>query len=322
MSTTTSRTANPPDPVESPSRGWFPSWRSASAGRGSAEETDNDEPDRTFKDWVRLQRMRVFIVVLILIFVAAVLAPLIIVRIDSGRVGVRYWLFGGGTETDRIYQEGVQFIFPWDTMHLYNVRVQEIPHEVDLLTKNGLAVKFFLSIRYRPERELAGVLHKTVGPEYVDTIVRPQVTEVLRRNVGKMSAEELYTTKRAVLEEMFAEAIENLAQNYVVVDFIGIKTVELPKDVQLSIEDKIRQQHIAEAYEFRLLQAQKEAQRLSIEAGGIQTFNETVAQSLSADVLRWQGVRATEELAKSNNSKVIVIGNGDQGLPVILGAGK
>ena len=266
--------------------------------------------------------MRVFIALLIFIFVCAAFAPLIVIRIASGEVGVRYWLFGGGTQTDRIYEEGIHFIFPWDTMHKYNARVQEIPHEVDLLTRNGLSVQFFLTIRYRPERDLAGVLHKSVGPDYVNMVVRPQVTEVLRRNVGKMSAEELYTTQRAMLEEMFAEAIENLARSYVVVDFIGIRTVELPEHVRESIQEKIRQKHIAEAYEFRLLQAQKEAQRLSIEAGGIQTFNDTVAESLSPEVLKWQGVRATEELAKSSNSKMIVIGNGDQGLPVILGAGK
>ena len=274
------------------------------------------------KDWLRRQRMRFFIVMLLALFIVAALAPLIVYRIGAGEVGVRYWLFAGGTQTDRVYNEGIHLIFPWDTMYKYNARIREIQHEVQLLTRNGLSLTFFLSIRYKPERELAGVLHKAVGPDYVNAVVLPEITSVLRRNIGRMTAEDVYSTKRAVLETMFSEAIEKLAQSYVIVDFIGIRTIEIPEQVKESIQDKIRQQHIAAAYEYRLLQAQKEAQRLEIEAGGIKRFNDTVAESLSEDVLRWRGVLATEELAKSSNSKVVVIGNGDQGLPVILGAAK
>ncbi|QDT12906.1 prohibitin family protein [Planctomycetes bacterium K23_9] len=272
--------------------------------------------------WFRRTRTNFSIVAILIVVLVAAISPLVFKRVEAGEVGVRYWLFGGGTQTDRVYEEGLHIILPCDTLFRYNARVSEIEHNVDLLTSNGLAVKFFLSIRYRPERELAGVLHKTIGPDYVEAIVLPEVTSVMRRNIGRMTAEDLYTTKHAVLETMFSEAIEKLAQSYVIVDFIGIRTIELPPQVKDSIEEKIRQQHIAAAYEYRLLQAQKEAQRLEIEAGGIKNFNETIAESITEDVLRWKGVQATSEIATSSNSKVVVIGNGDQGLPVILGAGK
>jgi len=272
--------------------------------------------------WFRRTRTNFFIIAILIVVLVAAISPLVFRRVEAGEVGVRYWLFGGGTQTDRVYEEGMHIILPCDTMYLYNARVSEIEHNVDLLTRNGLSVKFFLSIRHRPERDLAGVLHKTVGPDYVNAVVLPEVTSVMRRNIGRMTAEDLYTTKHAVLETMFSEAIEKLAQSYVIVDFIGIRTIELPPQVKDSIEEKIRQQHIAAAYEYRLLQAQKEAQRLEIEAGGIKNFNETIAESITEDVLRWKGVQATSEIATSNNSKVVVIGNGDQGLPVILGAGK
>lgn len=274
------------------------------------------------REWARRLRARIIIVLVILLLVLVALAPLIIVRLEAGELGVRYKLLGGGTEIDYVYQEGVHVIYPWDTMFHYNARVQEIESTVDLLTRNGLPLTFLLTIRYRPEREMLGVLHKEVGPDYARIIVLPQITTVLRQNIGRMTAEDVYTTQRAVLEQMFSEAIEGLAQNYVVVDFIGIRTVTFPKLVQTAIEEKIRERHMADAYEFKLDREQKEARRKGIEAEGFKTFNATVAESLSEEILRWQGILATQAIAESTNSKVIVIGNGDQGLPVILGAGK
>ena len=72
-------------------------------------------------------------------------------------------------------------------------------------------------------------------------------------------------------------------------------------------------------YEFRLEKAQKEADRLRIEAAGIRDFEEIISKGLSDKLLKWKGIEATKEIAKSNNSKVVIVGGGEGGLPIILG---
>jgi len=275
--------------------------------------------EKRLRRWVRRNRPSLLITLLITLFVTIYFWPYIFIRIKSGEGGVHYKLFAGGTVIDRVYGEGMQVIFPWDTMHVYNVRVQEREHNVELLSESGLKLQFLLSIRYHPEYDMLGVLHQRVGPEYVENIVIPQVVSVLRTHVGQHSAEEVVTTQRAILERVFTSAIEQVAQRYITIDQVIIRTITLPPPVQKAIEDKIEQKHVAEAHEFRLLKEQKEAKRRLIEAEGYKTYNETIAESLTEDILKWKGIEATREIATSENGKIIVIGNGDKGLPIILG---
>ena len=274
------------------------------------------------KRWERRHRPALILSGLVLLFSICYFWLSIAICIRSGEAGVLYRLFGGGTVTDRVYGEGLHLIFPWNEMHVYKVRVQEQQHTVELLTKHGMKMKFRLSIRYHPEYDLLGVLHKRVGPEYVTKIVIPVVVSVLRTHVGQFSAEEVYTTKRSILERIFLEAVEQVTLNYVTINGVIIRSIDLPPRILKAVEAKIEQQHIAEAYDYRLQKEQKEAKRKEIEAGGFKIYNETISQSLNQDILKWKGIQATRELAVSPNTKVIVIGNGPEGLPIILGAEK
>lgn len=259
---------------------------------------------------------------LVFLFLLAYFWPHIFIRIKSGELGVKYRLFAGGTVTNPPYDEGVHWVFPWDQMFIYNVRIQEAEHTVDLLDESGLTLRFLLSIRYHPERDMVGFLHKQVGPDYVQRIVIPQVVGVLRTHVGQLSAEEVFTSQPNVLDQVFSEAIAELTKNYITVNDVIIRTIELPPAIKKAVEDKNEQRHIAEAYEFRILKEQKEAKRKEIEAEGYARYNSIIAETLSAEMLKWSGIQATHEIAASNNSKVIVIGNGENGLPIILGADK
>ena len=60
------------------------------------------------------------------------------------------------------------------------------------------------------------------------------------------------------------------------------------------------------------------AERKRIEAQGIADFQRIVASGISPQLLEWKGIEATEKLAQSQNTKVIVIGAGKDGLPLIL----
>ncbi len=234
--------------------------------------------------------------------------------------GVRFWRFYG-TEIDRIYGEGVHVIPPWDRMEIYNARAQMIDHTTVVLTSSGLAVTFNLSIRYRPDYAMLGLLHQKIGKDYLKTVVIPEVEAVLRTQVGHFAAEEIYTTKRGILERIFFEAIAQAQEQYVQIEDVMIRSIELPDSIRIAIEAKTEKKQVAEAYRYVLLKAQGEAKRREIEAKGQSGYNDIISKSLTPDLLRWKGIEATMELSQSANAKVIVIGNGDKNLPVIMGVG-
>ena len=230
-----------------------------------------------------------------------------------------YRLFLGGTSTDRVYGEGIHILWPWDRMYIYNTRIQTTLHEFTVLTNKGLPITLKLAIRYHPEYEMVGLLHKNVGPNYVNAIVVPQIESVMRRNIGRQNPEDIYTNKEGILTNIVASAIEETGQKFVYIDDIVIRAVELPPDIADAIEVKLVYQQRFEAYEFRLEEERQEAERKRIEAEGIRDYQATVRETLNDDLIRWQGVQATVELAGSNNAKMVIIGAGENGLPVILG---
>jgi len=258
--------------------------------------------------------MAVLITVLLIITIIFLfLFDRIVLFIGPGETGVLYRTFFGGTVTTRVYPEGIQFIWPWDKMYIYNARVQETPHEFDVLTENGLKVHLDLSIRYRPEYKLIGVLHQQVGEDYVNIVVIPEIENVLRVLIGRLNAEEVYTTEQSLIEKAISGAIEQIAQRYVKVDNVIIKKMQLPDSVQKSIRNKIEQKHIADAYKFRLEREKREKERKRIEAEGLERFH----KALSPEVLHWMGIQATQKFAESEGKTTIIVGAGKSGLPVI-----
>lgn len=241
----------------------------------------------------------------------------IVITIGAGEAGVLWRRFHGGTVVDKVYAEGTRLILPWDRMHVYNVRVQQNAHEFYVLTRNGLKIDLAISMRYHPEYLFLGVLHKKVGPNYLQTIVIPEIENVLRVLLGRLDAEQVYRTEKAVVEKAVNEAIDQIARRFVRVDDVIIKMVRLPDTVERAIQEKMTQKHLADAYDFKLLREEKEARRKAIEAEGLKRYNDIVGTSLSGKVLEWLGIKATLELARSENAKVVVVGGGEKGLPII-----
>jgi regulator of protease activity HflC (stomatin/prohibitin superfamily) len=256
---------------------------------------------------------------LTLLLILAFLWPLSVITVQSGEAGVLYQRLFGGTVVDRVYGEGIHLILPWDTMTIYNVRVQARDHHFQVLTTKGLPINLYLTIRYYPEYDLVGLLHKLVGPDYVDKIIVPQIESVLRKTIGKHDPEVIYTNQHGVLDRIIVQALEEAGQKFVVVDEVIIRRVELPDPIRDAIAEKLVHEQKLQAYQFRLAAEQEEAKRKEIEAGGIRRYQEIITQSLTGDLLTWKGIQATEQISTSNNSKVVVIGAGERGLPVILG---
>lgn len=267
----------------------------------------------------RFHRQTVAVLLLIVLLIASVLLwNRMVVSIRSGESGVLYRFFSG-TEMERIYDEGVHLLWPWDRMFVYDMRLQTKEREYSLLTSSGLPVLLNVAVRYRPDIRMLPLLHVAVGPDYLEKVVFPETEAVLRRAVGQYGPEEVYTSKRGFLESIVVSSLSKVESRYVLIDDVLVKSVDLPVPVRDAIEQKLVLGEQEKAYEYRLAIEHKEAERKKIEAGGIQEYQRRVGETLTPDLLRWQGIQATRELATSDNAKTVVIGAGKDGLPLILG---
>jgi regulator of protease activity HflC (stomatin/prohibitin superfamily) len=280
---------------------------------------DEDEYDAFLRER-RSRRLRTYFTMFLIVFAAGIIIlwNRVVIPIRSGEAGVLYRFFTG-TEQEKIYGEGVHIILPFDTMHIYNVRLQTKERRYSLLTKDGLPVDLSVAIRYRPDLRLLPLLHVTVGPEYLDKVVFPETEAVLRRAVGQYGPEEVYTSKRGFLESIVVSSLTNVENRYILIDDVLVRSVSLPEMVRSAIERKLTLLEERKAYLYRLEIEAEEAKRKKIEATGIKDYQDIVKKSLTPDLLRWQGIQATRDLATSPNAKTVVIGAGKDGMPLILG---
>ncbi|RMG22758.1 MAG: prohibitin family protein [Bacteroidetes bacterium] len=242
------------------------------------------------------------------------------VTINVGEEGVLFHKFGKGLNKEKVYSQGFHIIAPWNTMYKYNVRIQEGHEEMDVLASNGLSISVDLSYRYSPMKDKIGYLHDEIGTNYLQTIIIPEIRSSTRQAIGRYTPEELYSTKRdAIQTEIFEETRKAMEEKYLILDAILIRSVKLPPTIKTAIESKLKQEQESQEYAFRIEKEQKEAERKRIEAEGIKQYQNIVSQSLSQSLLKWQGIEATKELANSPNTKVVIVGGGDSGLPLILG---
>ncbi len=239
--------------------------------------------------------------------------------IPAGHGGVLFRLFGGGVDTSKTYEEGFHFIAPWNTMYVYETRQQETSEEMSALSSNGLEIKIEFSTWYQPRWEELGTLHAKIGTEYLTRIVIPAMRSAARSVVGRYTPEQIYSTKRDVIqEEIFEETKKLLDEKYVQLNQVLIRSVTLPPTIKSAIESKLKQEQEALEYEFKLEKAAQEAERQRVEAEGKAAANSILSASINDKILREKGIEATLKLAESPNSKVVIIG-GNDGMPIILG---
>ena len=292
----------------------------ADSAPADREESDTNRESalRRFGRFLRVQLNRLALLTGVLLFVLVYFWQSIFVTIHSGEVGVLYLRFDGGTVTDRLLNEGVRFVLPWNKIYVYNVRLKEIQHSMTVLTREGLAVTLELSIRYRPELDLVGLLHKRVGPDYPKIIVLPEVEGAVRSVIGSKKIDAVYSNANAVWQHVVKDSLDKTQRSYVLIDTVIVRSVKLPKELEERIVAKLAEKENHLTYEHRLNIASAEAKRRAIEADGIATYNKIVQGSLTPDVLQWKALQATKDLAKSPNAKTVVIGRNSDGLPIIL----
>jgi regulator of protease activity HflC (stomatin/prohibitin superfamily) len=255
------------------------------------------------------------LIVLIILFAKSA------VTIDSGEAGVLFKTFGEGVVVDEPPMgEGFHIVAPWNKVFVYEVRQQELFEKMKVLSSNGLEIQIDASAWYEPVYNDLGNLHQSLGQGYLQRVIQPAIRSAARSVVGRYTPEQLYSSKRdAIQDEIYEETKKILEKQYVQLNEVLVRDVTLPNTIKDAIERKLKQEQESLEYEFRLVTAAKEAEKVIIEAQGKADANKILSASLTDKILQDKGIEATLKLAESQNSKVIVIGSAKDGLPIILG---
>ncbi|SCY03109.1 Regulator of protease activity HflC, stomatin/prohibitin superfamily [Nonlabens sp. Hel1_33_55] len=266
----------------------------------------------------RLPRAAIFAIIGVVLFIIIVIKSSVV--IDAGQAGVLFRPFSDGVDTENTYGEGFHIIAPWNDMIIYPVRQLSVSDKMKVLSVNGLEVQVDGTVWYQPQYDKLPYLHQEKGRNYETEILEPAISAAARSVVGRYTPEQLYSSKRDVIQtEILDEVRRELKTQYVQVNRVLVEDVTLPPKIKEAIERKLRQEQESLEYEFRLTKATKEAERQKIDAEGKAVANTILSASLTDKILTEKGIEATLQLAQSPNAKVVVVGSGDSGLPIILG---
>jgi regulator of protease activity HflC (stomatin/prohibitin superfamily) len=311
---------------------------------------------RAFRRFIRRHFPSLTIMLLAVMLVGTFLFPFIVITVPSGQVGVLWkrfnsydlycWCFvGRGTIVDprELRDEGLHVIWPWDKLFLYNLRLQSRNQTYNAISKDGVSVNAQINMRYQLLHNYVGVLHKFIGPNYLMSVVDPEIGSRAREVIAQYTAQEVYTSREQIQEKIRQEAQKSLAthlnslvqpeameqpdprhyndflQNSIQILDTLVLSIELPPPIVAAINRQTQQFYEIQEYKYRVEREAQESTRKQVEANGIAAFQRTISQGISDSYLRWRGIEATLALAASPNSKIVVIGGGKDGLPIILG---
>lgn len=237
--------------------------------------------------------------------------------IPAGHTGVVDFL---GNVSDNTLKPGVNLVNPMAKVEKMSIKTQELKELMSVPSKEGLSVDLEISLLFKLNSEKANDIYKTVGPNYADIILVPQFRSVVRGVTARYEAKALYTASREKLAGEILEELERLVgPRGIIVEQAPLRQIKLPERLTKSIEEKLQAEQESQRMQFVLTREKQEADRKRIEAKGIADFQDIVSKGISDQLLKWKGIEATEKLANSTNTKVVVIGSGKDGLPLILG---
>lgn len=258
----------------------------------------------------------------IALFLVISLSSSLFFKVEPAERAVAFYTLTGKLDKENIITPGWHIKAPWTSIYTYDVSESKVEESMDVLDKNGLSINVDVSVRFTPMKDKIGEIQENFKGDFINVLVIPEVRSSVRQVMGRYSAEEIYSTKRAEVETAIkAETEKTLAspQNNVIMKALLIRSINLPAQIKQAIELKLQQEQEALAYEFKLQKEQSEAERKRIAAEGEAQANKIVNSSLTPALLKMRGIEATQELANSQNTKVVIVGNSKDGLPLILG---
>jgi prohibitin 1 len=261
--------------------------------------------------------LRRAVIALILFVVLVVGAPITVV--PAGHVGVKDFF---GSVSKNVLPPGVHLVLPFTRVVKMSIQTQEIKETAEVPSKEGLVMDLEGSLLFRLDPEKAADVYKAVGRNYAEIVVYPQIRSAIREVTASYEAKVMYSAEREQISRETFQLFQKMdAGRGVIAEAVLLRKIGLPPVVANAIQEKLKREQEAEQMKFVLQKEQQEAERKRIEAQGIADFQRIVAQGISAQLLEWKGIEATEKLAASANAKVVVIGNPKSGLPIILGGG-
>jgi regulator of protease activity HflC (stomatin/prohibitin superfamily) len=251
-------------------------------------------------------------------FLLVILVFSCVTRVGTGHVGV-LTLFGK-VQAGETLGEGIHLISPLKTNNELSVQTQTLKESANVPSSEGLMMSLDTSLIYHLNPDRAADVFQKIGADYENVVVEPTLRSAIREATASHTANALYTGEREmVAKQIFDQVSTQLNQRGLTVENVLLRDIQLPATLKAAIEAKQQAEQESLAMNFRLQKETQEAQRKRIEAGGVRDFQQIVAQGITPSLLEWKGIEATENLAKSPNSKVVVIGNNKNGLPLILG---
>jgi regulator of protease activity HflC (stomatin/prohibitin superfamily) len=312
---------------------------------------------RGWRSYVYRNLSALAVTVMVVLLIGFVLYPYMVITVPSGHVGVLWKRFTGpgihcwcilpsGTVLNptEIRNEGLTIIWPWDKLFIYDLRLQIAKEKYNAISKDGVSVTAEVTVQYQLNQKSAAVLHEFMGPQYLNTVLSPEVGTQTRLVISNYIAEDVYSSEREKIQNEIAKRTKdalskhlddvfqvsaseqenpgqfrNLTQQSIKVINVLVLGIELPSQIVAAINNKAEQFYRIQEYKYRAQREAEESERKQIEANGIAAFQKTVSQGISDSYLRWRGIEATLALAQSQNTKIIIVGGGKDGLPIILG---
>ena len=273
-----------------------------------------------------MQSSKLISVIVFLLFGLTILisfASSIFYVIESTERAVIFYKFSSrGLDKENVIRPGFGIKAPWNDLYKFDITDNLIEETIDVLDGSGLSINVDVTMNYHLNYDSVGEIYETYQFDYNRRLIRPVFRSTVRDVMGRYTAEEIYSTKRAEVENLIQEeASEVLRQpgNNIVMKSLLIRSITLPAQIKAAIEMKLQQEQEALAYQYRLEKEKSEAERIRIEAQGRADANKIINSSLTPSLLKMRGIEATTKLAESPNSKVVVVGSGKDGLPLILG---
>jgi Membrane protease subunits, stomatin/prohibitin homologs len=266
------------------------------------------------------RRLPLIVLGVIAFIVVMALSNSLFYTIQATERAIIFYPFGKGLDKDNVIEPGFHMKAPWNDIYMYTVNEVSSDENMDVLDKNGLSIHVDITVRFYPIPDKIGYVHEKFTKNFVNVLVVPEVRSTVRQVMGRYTAEEIYSTKRAEVENSITTETETILHaNNVTATAVLIRSIVLPEQIKAAIENKLQQQQESLAYQYRLDKEKSEAERKRIAAEGESRANNIINNSLSDKLLKMRGIEATLELSKSPNSKVVIIGSGKDGMPLILG---
>lgn len=285
---------------------------------------------KTFLKWAEQKMLAIFFLIALFVSSAIVLWPLMFVIVPAGKIGVIYRPLSGGVDLGEVVREGAHLFLPFNKVTQYTVQVQLKELNLELMTSDLLKTNVTVSFQFEVNPNTLPLLHKYVGVDYLDKLIIPQVIKVTREKVAQLNSRKAYTgdigqvandiaitTDNLLIQQLSTPGLANV--RLIRVSSVQLTSVQYPAFVQAAIDNKVIESEIAESYKFKIEASRLEAERKILEATGIRDFQNIVNEGMTENYLRFRGIQATEELAKSANAKTLIFGSGPSGLPLVLG---